>query len=113
MHFQYNHLNLLQDTIIKRYAIIKDNSLCSYEAIVTILSSGLNDISLYPSILPINLFMNKDVNKIYLHFTMLKGIFNHLFLIATDELDKVWRLYLRNIYITFIYDVIKKLKINY
>ena len=33
--------------------------------------------------------------------------------IATDELDKVWRLYLRNIYITFIYDVIKKLKINY
>ena len=106
-------MNLLQDTIIKRYAIIKDNSLCSYEAIVTILSSGLNDISLYPSILPINLFMNKDVNKIYLHFTMLKGIFNHLFLIATDELDKVWRLYLRNIYITFIYDVIKKLKINY
>ena len=58
-------------------------------AIVTILSSGLNNISLYPSLLHINFFMNKDVNKIYLHFTMLKGIFNHLFLIATNEMDKV------------------------
>ena len=35
--------------------------------------------------------MNKDVGKIYLHFAMLKGIFNHLFLIATNEMDKVWR----------------------
>ena len=33
--------------------------------------------------------MNKDVGKIYLHFAMLKGIFNHLFLIATNEMDKV------------------------
>ena len=35
--------------------------------------------------------MNKDVGKIYLHFAMLKGNFNHLFLIATNEMDKVWR----------------------
>ena len=35
--------------------------------------------------------MNKDVSKIYLHFAMLKGIFNHHFLIATNEMDKVWR----------------------
>ena len=34
VHFQFNHLDLLQDTIIKRYAIIKDNSLFSYEVIV-------------------------------------------------------------------------------
>ena len=36
--------------------------------------------------------MNKDVSKIYLYFSMLNGIVNHLFLIATDEMDKVWRL---------------------